>query len=87
MSATKRYLVLAMRRPDFDPAIGPPHRAFLDDLRARGQLELAGGFADASGGAYVVLADSLDAANEIAHGDPLHVTGASTLTVWEWNAA
>ncbi len=83
----RRYLVLAMRTPAFDPEIGGPHRAFLDDLRARGALELAGGFGDGSGGAYVVLAASLDAARHIAHADPLHVTGASALTVWEWNAA
>lgn len=83
----RRYLVLAMRTPTFDAAIAGPHRAFLDGLRARGQLELTGGFGDASGGAYVVLAESLDAARDIAHADPLHLTGASALTVWEWNAA
>ena len=38
VSETRRYLVLAMRTPSFAVAIGAPHRAFLDDLRARGQL-------------------------------------------------
>ncbi len=40
MSITVRYLVLALRRPDFDEAAVAPHLAFLDDLRAA--LRLAG---------------------------------------------
>ena len=38
MSTTKRYLVLAIRRPSFDDAVIAPHKAFLDDLRARGPV-------------------------------------------------
>ena len=54
MSTVVRYLVLAMRRPGFDEAVVAPHLAFLDELRARGQLAMTGGFADRSGGAYVL---------------------------------
>jgi len=82
----KRYLVLTLRKPAFDPAAIEPHYAYLDALRARGQLELAGPFTDRSGGAYLLLADSLDDARAIAHTDPVHVSGSSELVVREWNA-
>jgi uncharacterized protein YciI len=83
----KRYLVLTLRRPQFDPAVIEPHYAHLAGLRARGQLELAGPFGDRSGGAYVIRASDLDAAHAIAHADPLHATGASDVRVYEWNAS
>ena len=50
-----RYLVMAMRRPSFDDAVIAPHLAFLDELRAAGQLDMTGGFSDRSGGAYVLV--------------------------------
>ena len=81
-----RYLVIAMRRPSFDDAVIAPHLAFLDELRAAGQLDMTGGFSDRSGGAYVLVnVASLDEANAIAARDPLTLTGTSDLTVYEWN--
>ncbi|WP_101926595.1 MULTISPECIES: YciI family protein [Luteimonas] len=81
-----RYLVLAMRRPDFNPAVGPPHAAFLESLRAEGQLVMTGGFSDGSGGAYLLRnIESLEAAQAIVARDPLVLQGASELTVHEWN--
>lgn len=83
---TVRYLVLAMRTQAFDDAVIAPHLAFLDDLRARGLLEMTGGFSDRSGGAYLLGGlDSLEAAKAIVAGDPLARGGASVLTVHEWN--
>lgn len=82
----KRYLVLTLRRPQFDPAVIEPHYAHLARLREGGQLELAGPFSDRSGGAYVIKAGDLGAAQAIAHADPLHATGASDVRVYEWNA-
>lgn len=81
-----RYLVLAMRKPGFDVAVVEPHHAFLGRLREQGQLELTGPFTDGSGGAYLLRAESLEAALAIVHADPLHVTGSSELTVREWSA-
>lgn len=43
-----RYLVLAMRQPDFPADVVQPHRDFLDALRAAGQLELTGASATAA---------------------------------------
>lgn len=81
-----RYLVMAMRRPSFDEAVIAPHLAFLDDLRAAGQLEMTGGFSDRSGGAYVLVnVTSVEEARAIAARDPLALTGTSDLTVYEWN--
>ena len=86
-AAATRYLVLALRNPDFDPAVIAPHYAHLDALRARGVLELAGPFTDRSGGAYLLRAPDLAAATAIAHADPLHTSGASRVTVHAWEAA
>ncbi|MEU1996665.1 YciI family protein [Nocardia gamkensis] len=79
-----KYLVLVMRTPRFDAAVTEPHRQFLRSLRDRGQLQESGRFTDGTGGAYVILAENLDAAREIAFTDPVHTTGASELTVYEW---
>ncbi|WP_447585594.1 YciI family protein [Pseudoxanthomonas mexicana] len=77
---------MAMRRPSFDDAVIAPHLAFLDELRAAGQLDMTGGFSDRSGGAYVLVnVASLDEAKAIAARDPLALTGTSDLTVYEWN--
>lgn len=82
-----RYLVLAMRQPDFPADAVQPHRDFLDALRAAGQLELTGGFSDGRGGAYVLInVEGLAQAQQIVAQDPLAVRRASTLTVYEWNA-
>jgi len=84
--AVKRYLVLAMRRPDFDPAVVQPHLDFLEGLRAGGRLELSGGFSDRSGGAYLMRAADMDEALSIVHQDPAYTSGGWDITVHEWNA-
>lgn len=80
------YLVLAMRLPGFNDAVVQPHRDFLDALQAEGRLQLTGGFADGSGGAYVLCnLDSLAQAQAIIATDPLVTMQASALSVHEWN--
>jgi uncharacterized protein YciI len=81
-----RYLVYLLRRPDVDPAVVPLHIAFLDDLRTQGRIELSGGFSDKSGGAYLLRADDLAAAQAIVQRDPAHASGGWTITVHEWQA-
>jgi uncharacterized protein YciI len=83
----KRYLIVTLRTPRFDPAVIEPHYAHLATLRERGQLELSGPFSDRSGGAYLIRAADLDAAHAIAFADPVHVSGSSDVRVYEWNAA
>lgn len=82
----KRYLILTLRTPKFDPTVIAPHYEHLDRLRECGLLELAGPFTDRSGGAYLVRAADLEAARAIAHADPVHTSGSSQVTVHEWDA-
>ena len=82
----KRFLVIAMRRPDFDVSVVAPHQVFLDDLRARGLLDMTGGFADGTGGAYLLSGiATLDEARAIVAADPLALQNTSDLVVHEWN--
>jgi uncharacterized protein len=81
-----RYLVMLMRRPQFDPAVVPLHRQFLQELREQGRNELSGPFGDQSGGAYLLRAQDLREAQVIAQRDPAHVSGGWTVTVREWQA-
>lgn len=80
-----RYLIMAMRKPGFRDEVIAPHLAFLDALRAEGKLEMTGGFSDKSGGAYVLRVTSMEEAQSLAAADPLTTSGASALTVYEWN--
>lgn len=84
-SVIRRYLVMAMRKPNFTEAVVAPHLTFLDGLRSAGKLEMTGGFSDKSGGAYVLNVDTLAEALAIAADDPLTTSDSSTLTVYEWN--
>jgi uncharacterized protein YciI len=81
----KQYLILAMRTPKFDAGVLAAHRAHLNALKARGILEASGPFTDKSGGAYLIRAESLEDARAVAFADPVHLTGASEITVREWN--
>ena len=81
-----RYLVMTFRTPQFQPSVIDAHYAFLERLRQLGQLELAGPFTDKSGGAYLIKAASLDDAHALAFSDPVHTSGSSVVTVYEWNA-
>ena len=80
-----RYLVIAMRKPEFSDEVIAPHLAFLDALRVEGKLEMTGGFSDKSGGAYVLRATSMEEAQALAATDPLETSGSSVITVYEWN--
>ncbi|MFI5775895.1 YciI family protein [Nocardia sp. NPDC051570] len=80
----RKYLVLAMRTAQWDDSVIQPHRDWLAEVRAGDRLDCTGRFTDGSGGAYVVLAESLAQARELIHTDPIHTTGASELTVYEW---
>lgn len=81
-----RYLVLVMRNAKFDPAAVQPHRDFLEGLRAGGRLELSGGFADGTGGAYLLFADDFQQATDTVHADPAYLSGGWDFTVREWHA-
>ncbi len=81
-----RYLVTTFHTPQFDPSVIEAHYVFLDGLRERGQLELAGPFTDKSGGAYLIRAENMEEAEAIAFSDPVHTSKSSIVTVYEWDA-
>jgi uncharacterized protein YciI len=81
-----KYLVITRRTPRFRTEVLQEHYAFLADLRIRRQLETSGPFGDGSGGAYVLIANTLDEARKLAFSDPLHVQHCSVLEILEWRA-
>jgi uncharacterized protein YciI len=60
------------------------HLSYLEELKKKGQLLLAGRFADGSGGAYILTADSMNEAKEIADNDPYHSSGLRSYIIKEW---
>ncbi|MED1951806.1 YciI family protein [Brevibacillus centrosporus] len=82
----KKFLVWIERKSTFSGDSIPAHRLFLQGLREENLLFLAGGFPDQTGGAYVLLADSLDTATAIRNKDPMYVEGACTYQIKERNA-
>ena len=82
----KLYLVMAIRKADFPADVVGPHKDWLINLKVEGQLHMAGGFTDGSGGAYILKhLDSLEQARALVATDPLALRNASELTVYEWN--
>lgn len=86
MNTKHLYLVMLKRRPVVDPAAIEAHRAFLEALRAQGVLERSGPFTDKSGGAYLMHADDLAAAQAIVDRDPASTSGGWDVTIHEWQA-
>lgn len=82
-----RYLIIAMRTPHFKHSVIDAHKEYLAQLKEDGSLVLAGPFTDSSGGAYVVEASNIESAKEIAFSDPIHLSGSSINSVYEWDAA
>lgn len=80
------YLVLMIRRPTVDPAAVSAHLAFLDALRLDGCIERSGPFTDKSGGAYLLRATDVQAAQAIVQRDPAHTSGGWDITIHEWQA-
>ncbi|PZP63166.1 MAG: hypothetical protein DI597_03780 [Pseudoxanthomonas spadix] len=82
----KLYLVMAIRKADFPADVVGPHKDWLINLKVEGQLHMAGGFTDGSGGAYILKnLDSLEQARALVATDPLALRNASELTVYEWS--
>lgn len=82
----KKFLVLVERKPSFTGSFIQGHREFLQNLKGTQTLITAGGFEDQTGGAYVLQADSLEKARNIADQDPMNQENESVYTIKEWNA-
>ncbi|MBI0578766.1 hypothetical protein IEC97_15485 [Neobacillus cucumis] len=82
----KKYLVLIERKPSFTGSYIQGHREFLQSLREQQLLIIAGGFEDQTGGAYAVIADSLEEVQNLVSKDPMNKENESVYTIKEWNA-
>jgi uncharacterized protein YciI len=62
------------------------HRQWLDDQHRCGRLLFSGPMTDGGGGAYVMLAQSLEEARQLAASDPHHANGSRRMEIFEWRA-
>ncbi|MDG6928892.1 MAG: hypothetical protein JRN39_05850 [Nitrososphaerota archaeon] len=60
------------------------HLKYIGQLKEAGKLKVAGRFGDGSGGMYVLLADSPQAADALAKEDPYHKGGGRSYVIKEW---
>jgi uncharacterized protein YciI len=79
----KKFLVMIERKPTFTGNTLSDHRKFLEDLKEE-VLVIAGGFADQSGGAYILQVGSIEEAREIVDRDPMNQENESVYSVKEW---
>jgi hypothetical protein len=83
-----RYFLVLLS--DSGAAVEPPdgdHERFIEELIARNLILLGGGFGEPAAGAdgaYVLATDTRGEALELAHKDPLVLSGARDCTVVEW---
>lgn len=78
------FLLMTTRTNKFDSNDIQGHYDHLEKLKKEELLEMYGPFSDATGGAYLIKAASLDEATKIGNSDPLIQNGSSTLTIKEW---
>lgn len=50
-------------------------------------LDMAGGFADQTGGAYILKSASIEAADSLIANDPMNQEKECTYTIKEWNVS
>ena len=63
-----------------------PHRGWLDAQHRAGRMLFSGPSTDGVYGIYVLIAESLDAAQRLANEDPYHAHGDREAQVLEWRA-
>lgn len=78
------FLVLLEKLQEYPQDIITGHRAFLAEGRKTGLVGMSGPFGDGSGGAYTVIADSLEAADRLTEGDPLKHSGLINMSIHPW---
>jgi uncharacterized protein YciI len=76
-------LTIIVDRAVYEPHL-PAHFAYLRQLKERGALLLSGPFTDRTGGMVLVQADSREAAEAIAQGDPLVANRVDSYELREW---
>jgi uncharacterized protein YciI len=70
-------------KPTFDQYV-PAHKAYVQDLIARGHQAKSGYWAERGGGMLLFQADSLEVAQELIAADPLIKNGCVDYELYEW---
>jgi uncharacterized protein YciI len=60
------------------------HQAYMSKLKAEGRLRMAGRFTDGGGGMYILIADTLASAKDLADRDPYHSNSLREFELREW---
>lgn len=79
-----KYLFITARTENFDPEQIPAHYEYINRFKKENRLVMYGPFSDATGGAFIIRAGSLEEAKRIGQLDPLVKSGSSTIIVKEW---
>jgi uncharacterized protein len=75
---------LKMKDPEKNAAFRPQHMDFLIQKEKEGKIFARGRFSEGKGGLVVYIAESFEEATRIAESDPLVVSGARFLELYEW---
>jgi len=76
--------ILMMKDAEKNAAYRPQHMDFLLQTEKEGKIFARGRFTEGKGGLVIYVADSFEEASKIAASDPLVVSGARTLELYEW---
>jgi uncharacterized protein len=75
---------LKMKDAQKNEAYRPQHMEFLVEKEKEGKIFARGRFTEGKGGLVVYIADSFEEAKKLAESDPLIVSGARFLELYEW---
>ena len=75
---------LKMKDPEKNASFRPQHMDFLIQKEKEGKIFARGRFSEGKGGLVVYIAESFEEAMKTAESDPLVVSGARTLELYEW---
>ena len=75
---------LKMKDPEKNASFRQQHMDFLFQNEKEGKIFARGRFTEGKGGLVVYIAESFEEATKIAESDPLVVSGARILELYEW---
>lgn len=80
------YIVISNRivEKEISGSYRTSHLDYLTQLKKTGKLKMAGKFHDGSGGLYILVANSLKEALEMADADPYHFNMFRNYTLKKW---
>jgi uncharacterized protein YciI len=81
-----KYLVLSNLVADREKSAPyrEAHLTYLTKLKNEGKLHIAGRFSDGTGGMYILTADTLEEAEQMAKNDPYHANNLRRFIITGW---